>query len=64
MILSQDAVYSCRSISKRLENLIFPDHAIAGGGYYVIRGGNERRNKGLHRATALHYSGINTESWA
>ncbi len=41
-----------------LERLILPDHTVAGGGYYVIRGGNERRNRGLHRATALHYSGI------
>jgi len=41
-----------------LEKLILPDHAIAGGGYYVIRGANDRRNKGLHRASALRYSGI------
>jgi ATP-dependent helicase/DNAse subunit B len=41
-----------------LEKLILPDHPIAGGGYYVIRGGNERRNKGLHRKQALEYSGI------
>lgn len=41
-----------------LEKLILPNHPIAGGGYYIIRGGNERRNKGLHRATQLHYSGI------
>jgi len=41
-----------------LERLILPDHPIAGGGYYVIRGGNERRNKGLHRASALQYSKI------
>jgi ATP-dependent helicase/DNAse subunit B len=41
-----------------LERLILPDHPIAGGGYYVIRGGNERRNRGLHRAAALQYSKI------
>jgi ATP-dependent helicase/DNAse subunit B len=41
-----------------LERLIFPDQPIAGGGYYVIRGGNDRRNKGLHRASAIRYSGI------
>ena len=41
-----------------LERLILPNHPIAGGGYYVIRGGNERRNKGLHRASTVHYSGI------
>jgi ATP-dependent helicase/DNAse subunit B len=41
-----------------LERLILPDHQIAGGGYYVIRGGNDRRNKGLHRASLVSYSGI------
>jgi ATP-dependent helicase/DNAse subunit B len=41
-----------------LERLLFPDQPIAGGGYYVIRGGNDRRNKGLHRAGLVHYSGI------
>jgi len=41
-----------------LERLILPDHALAGGGYYVIRGGTDRRNKGLHRAEAVKYSGI------
>ncbi|HVQ38055.1 MAG TPA: PD-(D/E)XK nuclease family protein, partial [Pyrinomonadaceae bacterium] len=41
-----------------LERLILPDHQIAGGGYYVIRGGSDRRNRGLHRATQLKYSGI------
>jgi ATP-dependent helicase/DNAse subunit B len=43
-----------------LEKLILPGHPIAGGGYYVIRGGSERRNKGLHRASAVNYSGIST----
>lgn len=41
-----------------LERLILPEHQIAGGGYYVIRGGNDRRNKGLHRASLVGYSGI------
>lgn len=41
-----------------LERLLLSDHPLAGGGYYVIRGGNERRNRGLHRAAALNYSGI------
>jgi ATP-dependent helicase/DNAse subunit B len=41
-----------------LEKLLLTDHRIAGGGYYVIRGGSERRNRGLHRAAALNYSGI------
>lgn len=61
---SKEDIKSGRSLQlpiylEALERLILPDHPIAGGGYYVIRGGNERRNKGLHRATALHYSGIN-----
>jgi ATP-dependent helicase/DNAse subunit B len=41
-----------------LEKLILPDHPIAGGGYYVIRGGSDRRNKGLYRASGLPYSKI------
>lgn len=41
-----------------LEKLILPDHEIAGGGYYIIRGGSERRNRGLHRTSQLRYSGI------
>ena len=47
-----------------LEKLILPDYPIAGGGYYIIRGGNERRNRGLHRADALHYSGIGSRTGA
>jgi ATP-dependent helicase/nuclease subunit B len=38
-----------------LEKLILPDHPIAGGGYYVIRGAQDRRNKGLYRASQLDY---------
>ena len=38
-----------------LEKLILPDHPIAGGGYYVIRGAQDRRNKGLYRASQLEY---------
>ena len=38
-----------------LERLILPDHPIAGGGYYVIRGAQDRRNKGLYRASQLDY---------
>ena len=58
---STDDMRSGRSLQlpiylEALEKLILPDHPIAGGGYYVIRGGNERRNKGLHRAQALQYS--------
>ena len=38
-----------------LEKLFLPDHPIAGGGYYVIRGAQDRRNKGLYRASQLDY---------
>jgi ATP-dependent helicase/DNAse subunit B len=66
---SGDDIKSGRSLQlpiylEALEKLILPEHPIAGGGYYVIRGGNERRNKGLHRATALQYSGIGKKAGA
>jgi ATP-dependent helicase/DNAse subunit B len=41
-----------------LERLILPDRPVAGGGYYIIRGAQERRNKGLYRATQLEYVNI------
>lgn len=41
-----------------LEKLLFPKQDIAGGGYYVIRGGTDRRNKGLHRKNFIQYSGL------
>ena len=47
-----------------LERLILPNQTIAGGGYYIIRGGNERRNRGLHRADLVHYSGISKRAGA
>jgi ATP-dependent helicase/DNAse subunit B len=61
---STDDIRSGRSLQlpiylEALERLILPGHKIAGGGYYVIRGGNERRNKGLHRKEALQYSKLN-----
>jgi ATP-dependent helicase/DNAse subunit B len=60
---SKDDIKSGRSLQlpiylEALERLLLPNQPIAGGGYYVIRGGNERRNKGLHRASALAYSRI------
>jgi ATP-dependent helicase/DNAse subunit B len=60
---SLDDMRSGRSLQlpiylEALEKLILPGHPVAGGGYYIIRGGNERRNKGLHRQEALKYSGI------
>ena len=32
-----------------LERIFFPGQAIAGGGYYTLRGGAERRNTGMYR---------------
>ena len=45
-----------------LEKLILPDHPIAGGGYYVIRGAQERRNKGLYRSTQLDYLNVRAKN--
>jgi ATP-dependent helicase/DNAse subunit B len=66
---SKDDIKSGRSLQlpiylEALERLILPDYPIAGGGYYIIRGGNERRNRGLHRASQVHYSGIGSRAGA
>ena len=66
---TKDDIKSGRSLQlpiylEALERLILPGNQIAGGGYYVIRGGNERRNKGLHRASLLDYSGIGKKTGA
>jgi ATP-dependent helicase/DNAse subunit B len=45
-----------------LEKLILPDHPIAGGGYYIIRGAHERRNKGLYRSTQLDYLNVRAKN--
>ncbi|MBA3512778.1 MAG: PD-(D/E)XK nuclease family protein [Pyrinomonadaceae bacterium] len=45
-----------------LERLILPNYQIAGGGYYTIRGGTNRRNKGLYRAGYSDYTGIQAKS--
>jgi ATP-dependent helicase/DNAse subunit B len=45
-----------------LEKLILPDQPIAGGGYYVIRGGQDRRNKGLYRASQLDYLNLRAKN--
>ncbi len=64
---TKDDIRSGRSLQlpiylEALERLLLPRQRIAGGGYYVIRGGNERRNKGLHRASALQYSNIHPKA--
>ncbi len=57
---SRSDIVSGRSLQlpiylEALEKLILPDQPIAGGGYYVIRGAQDRRNKGLYRASQLDY---------
>ncbi|HSE30955.1 MAG TPA: PD-(D/E)XK nuclease family protein [Pyrinomonadaceae bacterium] len=39
-----------------LEKLLLPESRVAGGGYYIIRGARDRRNKGLHRKSDREYS--------
>jgi ATP-dependent helicase/DNAse subunit B len=53
-----------------LEKLILPDQAIAGGGYYIIRGSSNRRNQGLYRTSKNNYlklkarnSVVSDEEW-
>ena len=42
-----------------LEKLLLPESRVAGGGYYIIRGANDRRNKGLHRKNDREYTQLN-----
>jgi ATP-dependent helicase/DNAse subunit B len=32
-----------------LEQLFFPEKPVAGGGFYILRAGTDRRNKGMYR---------------
>ena len=41
-----------------LEQTVLPGREIAGGGYYVLRGRGERRNKGLYRSLHTLSTGI------
>ncbi|HEY6802105.1 MAG TPA: PD-(D/E)XK nuclease family protein [Pyrinomonadaceae bacterium] len=47
-----------------LERLILPGHEVAGGGYYIIRGANDRRNRGLYRASKLDYYKLHPKALA
>ena len=47
-----------------IEKLILPGNEVAGGGYYIIRGANDRRNKGLYRASKLDYYKLNARAGA
>jgi ATP-dependent helicase/DNAse subunit B len=64
---TRDDIRSGRSLQipiylDALERLILPNHDLAGGGYYIIRGGNDRRNKGLYRTTYLDYLKLNARN--
>jgi ATP-dependent helicase/DNAse subunit B len=64
---SRSDIISGRSLQlpiylEALEKLILPDQPIAGGGYYVIRGGQDRRNKGLYRASQLEYLNLRAKN--
>jgi ATP-dependent helicase/DNAse subunit B len=43
-----------------LEQLFFPAQPIAGGGYYTMRGGTDRRNRGIYRSSFNEYLGLKT----
>jgi ATP-dependent helicase/DNAse subunit B len=44
--------------AEALEKLLFPKSEIAGGGYYVLRAAQGRRNQGLYRKSFSAYTGI------
>ena len=47
-----------------LERLILPGNEVAGGGYYIIRGANDRRNRGLYRSSKLEYYKLHPKALA
>lgn len=64
---TRDDIKSGRSLQlpiylEALEKLILPDHPIAGGGYYIIRGGGDRRNRGLYRASQASYTNLQAKN--
>jgi len=64
---SREDIRSGRSLQlpiylEALEKLILPDHPIAGGGYYIIRGGGDRRNRGLYRASQAGYTNLQAKN--
>src|ERR1041385_3607657 len=66
---TKEDIRSARSLQipiylEALEKLILPDANIAGGGYYIIRGGNERRNRGMYRKEKCDYYNINVKTLA
>jgi ATP-dependent helicase/DNAse subunit B len=66
---TKDDIRSGRSLQipiylEALEKLLLPESRIAGGGYYIIRGSRDRRNKGLHRKSNLDYVNISPQAAA
>ena len=51
----------CRYL-EALERLLLPGQAIAGGGYYTVRGNTNRRNKGIYRAAYSDYTGLQAKN--
>jgi ATP-dependent helicase/nuclease subunit B len=45
-----------------LEQLFFPDCTIAGGGYYTLRGGSDRRNTGMYKKEFNDYLCLNART--
>ncbi|HEY6244532.1 MAG TPA: PD-(D/E)XK nuclease family protein, partial [Pyrinomonadaceae bacterium] len=66
---TKEDIRSARSLQipiylEALEKLILPHADIAGGGYYIIRGGNDRRNRGMYRKEKCDYYNINVKAMA
>ncbi|HSE23501.1 MAG TPA: PD-(D/E)XK nuclease family protein [Pyrinomonadaceae bacterium] len=62
---SKEDIRSGRSLQipiylEALERLILPGYVNAGGGYYIIRGAGDRRNRGIHRKSKNEYLQINS----
>ena len=66
---TKEDIKSARSLQipiylEALEKLILPGNEVAGGGYYIIRGGKDRRNRGLYRSSKLDYYNIRAQTYA
>lgn len=64
---TKEDIKSARSLQipiylEALEQLILPGNEVAGGGYYIIRGGKDRRNRGLYRSSKLDYYKISARA--
>jgi hypothetical protein len=66
---TKEDIRSARSLQipiylEALEQLILPGNEVAGGGYYIIRGANDRRNRGLYRSSKLEYYKLHPKALA